>query len=453
MKKNLTLRESVSIASMLFGMFFGAGNLIFPAKMGQLAGWNAWIATIGMFVTGVGLPLLGVAALGISRSDGLQTLSSQVGKKYSYFFTCLLYLTIGPFFAIPRCATVPFTIGVTPLMGGQSSQLALAVFTTVFFALVLIFSLYPGRIMTWIGRILNPIFLVLLGILVVRALISPMGSVSDVAPQEEYATKPFIEGFLEGYNTMDALASLAFGIVVVNVIRQHGVKEPGDVARNTVISGISSCLCMGVIYLAITIVGTQSRAVYETCSNGGEVLALIAQHFFGTAGALVLAGIVTFACLKTAIGLITSCAETFSQMFRKGPSYRLWAIILCVAALLIANLGLDAIITYSVPVLMFLYPLAITLILLSLCGKLFEHNRAVYGWVTGFTLAAALLDFINSLPADLVSRLRMDGVIAFAKQYLPLYGFGLGWVCPAALGLIIGLIIWQTQKHKVKSAV
>ncbi len=153
MKKNLTLRESISIASMLFGMFFGAGNLIFPAIMGQLAGWNVWIAFIGMFITGVGLPLLGVAALGISRSDGLQALSSQVGKKYSYFFTCLLYLTIGPFFAIPRCATVPFTIGVTPLMGGQSSPLALAIFTTVFFALVLIFSLYPGRIMTWIGRI------------------------------------------------------------------------------------------------------------------------------------------------------------------------------------------------------------------------------------------------------------------------------------------------------------
>ncbi len=297
----------------------------------------------------------------------------------------------------------------------------------------------------------HPIFLVLLGILVIRALISPMGSVSDVVPQGEYAVQPFIAGFLEGYNTMDALASLAFGIVVVNVIRQHGVKEPGDVARNTVISGISSCLCMGVIYLAITVVGTQSRAVYETCSNGGEVLALIAQHYFGTAGALVLAGIVTFACLKTAIGLITSCAETFSQMFKKGPSYRMWAIILCVVALLIANLGLDTIITYSLPVLMFLYPLAITLVLLSLCGKLFDHHRAVYGWVTGFTLVAAVLDFINALPADLVSLLNMNGIIDFAKQHLPLYSLGLGWVCPAAIGLVIGLIIWQVQKQKAKS--
>ncbi len=442
MKKTLTFRETLSVTSMLFGMFFGAGNLIFPALMGQLAGHNVWIAIIGFCVTAVGLPLLGVAALGISQSDGLQSLSSKVGKGYGYFFTCALYLSIGPFFAIPRCATVPFSIGIEPLLGNGGSSLALVIFTVVFFALVLAFSLFPNGIMTWIGKILNPIFLVLLGVLVIRALISPMGTIEAIAPTGDYATRPFFIGFLEGYNTMDALAALAFGIVVVNVIKGLGVKEPSAIARNTAGAGIFSCLLMGLIYLAVTVVGTQSRALYETGANGGEVLAIIAKHYFGTAGAIVLAGIVTFACLKTAIGLITSCAETFQKMFKNGPSYRVWAILFCIVSLLIANMGLSAIIAYSVPVLMLLYPLAITLILLALFGRFFNHSRTVYAWVTGLTLVAAVIDFFGALPAEIYESLHLNVVVDAVHRILPFSHIGLGWVCPALLGLLIGFVIY-----------
>ena len=479
MKRKLTWGETLSITSMLFGMFFGAGNLIFPAKMGQMAGWNLWPAFISMFITGVGLPLLGVAALGISRSNGLQALSSKVGKGYGYFFTCALYLTIGPFFAIPRCATVPFSIGIAPLVGGETG-LTLVIYSVIFFALVLVFSLFPGRIMTWIGRILNPVFLVLLGVLTITALVNPVGSINNIEPAGGYASQPFFKGFLEGYNTMDALASLAFGIVVVNVIRGRGVEEPGAVAGNTVRAGVFSCLMMGAIYLAITVACGQLQALFTVSENGekakhvlewllgsseaaekmlspemqgslqqflsdrngGEVLAMLAHHYFGSEGALILAGVITFACMKTAIGLITSCSETFCTMMPKGPSYRVWAVIFCVVSLLIANLGLSTIIDYSVPVLMFLYPLAITLILLALLGRFFDHSRKVYAWVTGCTLAAAVLDLVNALPAATVNLLHLDGVIAFAKSYVPLFKLGLGWVCPALLGLGIGLICY-----------
>ena len=149
MKERLTKKENVLIATMLFGLFFGAGNLIFPAYMGQLAGKNMWQAIIGFVITGVGLPLLGIAAMGISRSDGLMELSSKVSRPYSYFFTCALYLTIGPFFAIPRCATTPFTVAVATLMPeGSNQSLALAIFSFLFFAIVLAFSLKPGKILT-----------------------------------------------------------------------------------------------------------------------------------------------------------------------------------------------------------------------------------------------------------------------------------------------------------------
>lgn len=446
MKRSLNRKETVFVASMLFGMFFGAGNLIFPVSMGQLSGNNMWQAAAGFLITGVGLPLLGVAALGISREDGLMGLSSRVGRRYGKFFTCILYLTIGPFFAIPRCATVAYTVGVERIIPDSMQTAVLAVFSLLFFAAVLFFSLRPGEILTWIGKVLNPLFLLFLGLLVIRALLSPMGSISGAAPEGAYAAGAFYQGFLEGYNTMDALAGLAFGIIVVNVIRDLGVENPGDVAKNTVRSGILSSVLMAVIYVLVTVVGAQSRGVFPPSSNGGEALALIAGHYFGPAGAVILAAAVTLACLKTAVGLITSCGETFQKIFPKGPSYRIWAVLFSTLSFLIANLGLDAIVSWSKPVLLFLYPLAITLILLTLFGRLFGNDGRVYRWVTGFTAAAAAVDFINALPGQVLSALRLEKTAEAVRDFLPFAENGFGWICPALLGLVIGIFYCAYKK-------
>lgn len=446
MKRSLNRKETVFVASMLFGMFFGAGNLIFPVSMGQLSGNNMWQAAAGFLITGVGLPLLGVAALGISREDGLMGLSSRVGRRYGKFFTCILYLTIGPFFAIPRCATVAYTVGVERIIPDSMQTAVLAVFSLLFFAAVLFFSLRPGEILTWIGKVLNPLFLLFLGLLVIRALLSPMGSISGAAPEGAYAAGAFYQGFLEGYNTMDALAGLAFGIIVVNVIRDLGVENPGDAAKNTVRSGILSSVLMAVIYVLVTVVGAQSRGVFPPSSNGGEALALIAGHYFGPAGAVILAAAVTLACLKTAVGLITSCGETFQKIFPKGPSYRIWAFLFSTLSFLIANLGLDAIVSWSKPVLLFLYPLAITLILLTLFGRLFGNDGRVYRWVTGFTAAAAAVDFINALPGQVLSALRLEKTAEAVRDFLPFAENGFGWICPALLGLVIGIFYCAYKK-------
>lgn len=436
-----TLKELLVVASMLFGMFFGAGNLIFPASMGQMAGWNLWQASAGFLITGVGLPLLGVAALGISREDGLLGLSSRVGKRYGLFFTCVLYLTIGPFFAIPRCATVSYTVGIERVLPGAGQTVGLAVFSLLFFGVVLFFSLRPGEILTWIGKVLNPLFLFFLAILVVRALVSPLGNFAEIAPSGAYASHAFSTGLLEGYNTMDALAGLAFGIVVVEAIRGLGVKEPGQVAKRTVYAGIFSSLLMALIYVLVTIVGAQSRGLFDVASNGGEALAQIAEHYFGGAGAFILVATITVACLKTAVGLVTSCGETFVRMFPGGPSYRVWAVVFCILSFLIANVGLDAIIAYSTPVLMFLYPLAIVLILLTLCGKAFHNDRVVLQWTAGFTAAAAAFDFLRALPEGVRTALHLDPVVRLADAWIPLASQGFGWICPALVGLLIGLLI------------
>lgn len=446
--RKLTVRQLVAVASMLFGMFFGAGNLIFPASMGQMAGQNLWPAIGGFLVTGVGLPLLGVVALGVSREEGLLELSSRVGRGYGLFFTTLLYLTIGPFFAIPRCATVSYTVGVQRLLPGEGHPAVLAGFSLAFFAAVLFFSLRPGQILTWIGKVLNPLFLAFLAVLVVRALAAPLGRAADIAPTGAYGQAAFATGLLEGYNTMDALAGLAFGIIVVHAIRGLGVQEPGEVARSTVRAGLFSSLLMALIYLLVTVVGAQSRGLFPASANGGEALALIAEHYFGGAGALILACTVTVACLKTAVGLITSCGETFVKLFPGGPGYPVWASGFCVLSFLIANLGLDAILAYSKPVLMFLYPLAIVLILLTLAGRLFGSDRTVLRWTVGLTAAAAAFDFLRALPEGARALLHLDPAVALAEARLPLFAQGFGWVCPAALGFAVGLAMRSLRRRR-----
>ncbi len=453
MTNKLGRRDYIYVASMLFGMFFGAGNLIFPVHMGQMAGSNVWLAVIGFCVTGVGLPLLGVAALGISRSSGLFELGSRVGKPYSMFFTCLLYLTIGPCFAIPRCATTSFTVGLEQVLPQDGNmKLYLMIFSLLFFAAALFFSLKPHKILVWVGKLLNPAFLVFLGLLVVVAMLSPSSSIGAVTPQGSYATQPFFTGFLEGYNTMDALASLAFGIVVVQVIRELGVSDPDAVAGSTVRAGVFSCLLMAGIYIAVTIVGVQSRGLFEVSANGGIALAQIARHYLGGLGLFVLAVTVTLACLKTSVGLITSCAETFVGLFPKGPGYRTWAVIFSMVSFLLANFGLNSIIGYSIPVLMFLYPLAITLILLSLFGRLFGYDPAVFVCTTALALLGALYDFVTALPAELLAFCHLDSILEVMQETLPLAKLGLFWVCPTLLGFIIGIIVHIYKKSSGKSA-
>ncbi len=448
MKKKLSSKEYIYVASMLFGLFFGAGNLIFPVYMGQMAGRHIWQAAVGFLITGVGMPLMGVAALGISRSSGLYEMGLKVSHGFSLVFTCLLYLTIGPFFAIPRCATTSFTVGLEQVLPQGNTKLYLLLFSLAFFAAVLFFALRPGKILVWVGKVLNPCFLLFLAVLIVSAMLHPTASIADVAPEGKYAAQPFFTGFLEGYNTMDALASLAFGIIVIQVIRGLGVQEPGAIAGSTVRAGVMSCLLMALIYVAVAIVGAQSRGALPAAANGGVAFAQIARYYLGNTGLIVLAATVTLACLKTAVGLITGCAETFSALFGKGPSYKVWAITFSAVSLVFANLGLDAIIKYSVPVLMLLHPIAIMLIVLTLCGKLFKNDPVVFRWTITFTAIASIYDMFAALPKGLWSALHGEEIKAVAEKLLPLAGQGLGWLCPAALGLVIGLAIHVYRLRK-----
>ena len=446
--KKLTLRQKILVAGTLFGMFFGAGNLIFPVHLGQMAGQNALPAIIGFIITAVGIPILGVAAIGITHSDGLQTLSGKVGKGYGIFFTCLLYLTIGPLFAIPRCATVSFTTGITPLLGADSSErLYLLLFSAVFFAFVLFFSLRPGKITVWIGKIINPLFLFFFAVLMLAALLAPGAAVSAVEPVEAYRSDAFFPALIEGYGTMDAIAGLAFGIVVIDVIRRMGVDNDDAIAEDVLSSGLLTGALMALIYVVSIVVGAQSRGLFELSENGGIALTQIAGHYLGGVGLFILAFTITFACLKTSIGLVTACAETFSKMTNGKISYRSWAILFTVFSFAVSNIGLSAIIEYSIPMLMLIYPPAIALILLAFLGKFFAHDRTVYIATMIGTWAAAIFDCMKTLPAPVQAALHLDAPIAFAAAHLPLFDKNLGWLLPAVIGFAAGMAIRASRRQ------
>ncbi len=440
-KQQLSFRQRLLVAMTLFGMFFGAGNLIFPVHLGQLAGRQLIPASIGFIITAVGIPILGVAAIGNTHSDGLQALSARVGRRYSIFFTCLLYLTIGPCFAIPRCATTSFTTGIEPLLGSQMPAAALLVFSAVFFALVLFFSLKPGNITLWIGKVINPLFLFFLALLILSALLHPSLSVWEAQPEASYESGALFHALSEGYGTMDAIAGLAFGIVVVNVIRGMGIREDEAIAGEVLRSGILAGILMALIYMLTILMGAQSLGLFSLSENGGIALSQIASYYLGRAGLLILAVTISFACLKTSIGLVTSCSETFTQMFPHALSYRAWAVLFTLFSFLVSNMGLSTIIRYSVPVLMLIYPPAITLILLALFGKCFQHNRKVYVSVTACTWAASVFDFFKTLPEPVQLALHLDRAVVWAERLLPFFRMNLGWVCPAAIGLVIGLLV------------
>ena len=446
--KKLTLRQKILVAGTLFGMFFGAGNLIFPVHLGQMAGRNALPAIIGFIITAVGVPILGVAAIGITHSDGLQTLSGKVGKGYGIFFTCLLYLTIGPLFAIPRCATVSFTTGITPLLGADSPErLYLLLFSAVFFAFVLFFSLRPGKITVWIGKIINPLFLFFFAVLMLAALLAPGAAVSAVEPVEAYRSDAFFPALIEGYGTMDAIAGLAFGIVVIDVIRRMGVDNDDAIAEDVLSSGLLTGALMALIYVVSIVVGAQSRGLFELSENGGIALTQIAGHYLGGVGLFILAFTITFACLKTSIGLVTACAETFSKMTNGKISYRSWAILFTVFSFAVSNIGLSAIIEYSIPMLMLIYPPAIALILLAFLGKFFAHDRTVYITTMTGTWAAAIFDCMKTLPAPVQAALHLDAPIAFAAAHLPLFDKNLGWLLPAVIGFAAGMAIRAVRRQ------
>jgi LIVCS family branched-chain amino acid:cation transporter len=444
--KNIKFSAYMLLGSALFGLFFGAGNIIFPVQIGQLAGQEMIQATLGFLLTAAGLPFLGILALARSETTGVYELASRVGRRFSLFFTLLLYLTIGPFFALPRTASVAYEIAIASYLPADMLWLVSFIFTFIFFSVAFYFALKPQKIMDVVGKYLNPLFLMLLGIVVLAAIVSPMGNAFTAPVSPPYDASPLLKGTLNGYDTMDGLAALAFGVLVIAAVKNMGVTNRKSVARSIIISGVVVLVLMGIIYTSLVYIGASSTGIMPVAENGGLALAQVTNHYFGMFGALVLALIVSVACLKTAIGLITACSEMFHRLFPR-YTYRQYIVAVTAFAFFVANFGLTTIIEYAKPVLMFIYPLSIALIILALTEQWFHKSRVVYRITILCVLFASMIDFVATLGA-VTGNDNILHIGLILQKLLPFSDLGLSWVFPLIIGFGIGLYVHTTQRNK-----
>lgn len=423
-------KKMLLISFMLFSLFFGAGNLIFPPFMGQNAGSQSIPAMFGFLITAVVLPVLGVVV--VAKFDGLSTLALNVGKKFSVAFTVLIYLSIGPGLGIPRAASVPFEMAVAPyLPEGTNLTIWMIGYSLVFFTVALWLCLNPQKLVARIGSFLTPSLLILLCFLFFSFLFR--GEHSIAAAQATYTSTPFLQGFSDGYQTMDTIAALNFGLVISTTLVSFGLTEKKSIIRHTILAGIFAGSILAAVYVLLTYMGMYSSGIYPIQENGAWTLRCIVYQLFGNPGAILLAAIFTLACLTTCVGLINSISQYFSILFKK-LSYRQWVWIIVVFSFLFCNLGLNAILSISIPVLNAIYPVSIVLILLGLSHNGWKNNRFVYPVTISATACVSVLYALDTAKVPL-------GHFSGILRSLPLYSMGFSWVCFALVSVLICIIL------------
>ncbi len=420
--KTLNTWDVLALGFMTFALFLGAGNIIFPPMVGLAAGEQLWLAAAGFLLTGVGLPLLTVVALA-RVGGGLGSLSAPIGRCASVALGVVVYLCIGPLFATPRTATVAFEMGVAPFLG--SSPGLLLAFSVVYFVLVMGLSLYPGRLMDTVGKLITPVLLLALVVLGVAAFALPIGPVA--AATGPYAQRPLVEGFLQGYQTMDALGALVFGIVIVQAIQSRGITSARLHTRYTIAAGCIAAIGLGAVYISLVHLGAHSHHLAQEASTGVQVLTLYVQHSFGPAGLWLLAVVIVLACLTTGVGLVSACGAYFAPLL--GVSYRSVVLTVGLFAMGVANQGLAQLIVVAVPALYSIYPVAITLVALNLLSSLWRRPSAVFKVGLGVALAFGILDALRAAGAG-------AWLPAWLEQ-LPGQAMGLGWLLPVGTAVAL----------------
>ncbi len=429
----LSKGELVGIGLMMFSIFFGAGNLIFPPALGQAAGDHAIPAMIGFLVTGVGMPFIGIVAIALQGGKYIEFIGKVTSLRFASGLLAVLYLTIGPGFAIPRTGAVSFEIGVRPFLAPESITIGMAGYTALFFIATFFLALNPNKLIDRVGKVLTPILLVFLAIMFAKSFITPLGDV--MAATGKYIDAPFTQGFLDGYQTMDMLASIAIGTIIINSVRARGVEDPKALGKICVFAGIISITLMSIVYLSLTYLGATSASVLGLSANGGQLLASAVTILFGPAGNMVLGVVICLACLTTSCGLVSGSSWFFNRLLGNRISYERLALIFTLFSFAVSNVGLTQIIALAVPFLVAIYPVVIVLVLTSLFSGAIGTRYTVYRCAAYIALVFALVDALNA------ANLKIDALDQFFTAYLPLYPDMMGWVVPSIVGVIVGLIL------------
>lgn len=427
----------------LFAMFFGAGNLIFPPMLGYTYGDKWLIASIGFTIVGVGLTLLAVVSMA-KRQGNIFTFTSLAGNKLSKAIILIIALCIGPLGAIPRTAATSFE-----MVQSAGFNINIFVFTMIFFGLSLFLALAKNSVVDLIGKFLTPLLLISLLIMIIVGVASPIGQIKEI---DLNVGKIFSDSMLEGYNTMDALAALAFTPIIVESVIKKGYKD--QLLKKTIQASLIAVLGLAFVYISLTFLGASVSTSIDTDSRV-SLLNYIAEKVLGDKGKFVLIVAIIMACFTTSVGLISSISNIFAEFSKNKLSYKFWAIIIALVSLSLSALGVESIIRLTGPFLQFVYPLAVILVIFNLFGKdkinkfVIRNSFIVVAIVSFIDAFVSLMEILSDMFNVNVSILKsLESILKGFVKIISLNIVDFPWVVPVLVTIIITSLYLKLNKNK-----
>lgn len=427
MNRKKLVTDSIVVGFALFAMFFGAGNVVFPPYLGMHAGEQWANGFLFYFIADIGLAL--VAMFAILHAGGADNITGRIGHVASKVLMCAVILCIGPMVAIPRTAATTLEMSVTPFFSGMSP----VVFSIIFFAVILLLSIKQSAVIDIVGKILTPALLIGLLVLIVKGFVSPIGDIVDTGVSASEVT---VNGIKSGYQTMDVLAAMAFGIIILSSADKKGYTDSKSAAKMIGIAAALSGVLLLIVYFGLTYLGATASTMFPTDISRANLLIGIVELLLGKAGLIIFAIVIALACITTAVALVSSAASFFAKLANDKISYSVFVVVICISSAVISNLGLDMIIAIATPVLDIVYPPMLVLILLSWFGD--KLHKSVY-----------VSSVAGSLIASVLATASLYGMNVPVIDSLPLASLGLGWLTPAA---VFGLVAYLVSKFKFQNA-
>lgn len=423
MNRKKLLTDSIVVGFALFAMFFGAGNVVFPPYLGMHAGEQWANGFLFYFIADIGLAL--VAMFAILHAGGADNITGRIGHVASKVLMCAVILCIGPMVAIPRTAATTLEMSVTPFFSGMSP----VVFSIIFFAVILLLSIKQSAVIDIVGKILTPALLIGLLVLIVKGFVSPIGDIVDTGVSASEVT---VNGIKSGYQTMDVLAAMAFGIIILSSADEKGYTDSKSAAKMIGIAAALSGVLLLIVYFGLTYLGATASTVFPTDISRANLVIGIVELLLGKAGLIIFAIVIALACITTAVALVSSAASFFAKLANDKISYSVFVVVICVSSAVISNLGLDMIIAIATPVLDIVYPPMLVLILLSWFGD--KLHKSVY-----------VSSVAGSLIASVLATASLYGMNVPVIDSLPLASLGFGWLTPAAVFGLVGYLVSKVK--------
>lgn len=404
----------------LFSMFFGAGSVIFPVYLGMGAA-DEWFLGFNIFFwVDIGIAMLAIFVMLLRDSD-VEGVMAPLGRIPEILMISAIILCIGPMLAIPRTGATVFEMAVVPVFGRGGLWLT----SIVYFSLVLALSIRESAIVDILGKFLTPALFTGLVILIVKGIIGPIGPIAETP----LMSNVFEEGLIAGYQAMDVLGALAFGVLIVRIAEGKGYASYSDKMKVIGLGSVIGASGLFLIYCGVTYLGATGSTLFTLDVNPGQLLVEIISRLLDRSGVILLGIVIALACLTTAVALVGASASYFSRLSGYKISYRAVAILVCVFSAFISNIGLSAIISFAAPILVFVFPGALVMIFMTLFHKRIKNDN-IYRFAVAGALLVSGLEVAGSLGAP-------TGFVAS----LPLAHYGFAWVLPAALAGVIGALV------------